>query len=92
MLFLSAKGRETAFKRGDLDSDAVVVVRGQGPKANGMLELYGLMPSLSIPQDKGSCSPRDRRPYEWCQRKVRRLIHVSPEALAGGVIGKIQTR
>lgn len=82
---------KTAFKRGDLDSDVVVVVRGQGPKANGMPELHGLTPSLSILQDKGFrvALVTDGR-MSGASGKVPAAIHVSPEAKAGGVIGKIQ--
>ena len=83
---------KTAFKRGDLDSDVVVVVRGQGPQANGMPELHGLTPSLSILQDKGFrvALVTDGR-MSGASGKVPAAIHVSPEAKAGGVIGKIQT-
>ncbi|MBC7506061.1 MAG: phosphogluconate dehydratase, partial [Sandarakinorhabdus sp.] len=43
----------TAFKAGELDRDVVVVVRFQGPRANGMPELHKLTPSLGVLQDRG---------------------------------------
>src|SRR3546814_6583244 len=42
-----------AFKAGELDRDVVVVVRFQGPRANGMPELHKLTPLLGVLQDKG---------------------------------------
>ena len=39
---------EQAFKKGELNCDVIVVVRFQGPKANGMPELHGLTSILSI--------------------------------------------
>ncbi len=37
-----------AFEAGLLDRDCVVVIRHQGPKANGMPELHKLMPPLGV--------------------------------------------
>jgi len=42
-----------AFQAGDLDRDVIVVVRYQGPKANGMPELHSLTPPLAVLQDRG---------------------------------------
>jgi phosphogluconate dehydratase len=42
-----------AFKAGELDRDVVVVVRFQGPRANGMPELHKLTPPLGVLQDRG---------------------------------------
>jgi len=42
-----------AFKEGRLSRDGVVVVRFQGPRANGMPELHKLTPSLASLQSKG---------------------------------------
>ena len=42
-----------AFKAGELERDVVVVVRFQGPRANGMPELHKLTPSLGVLQDRG---------------------------------------
>ena len=81
-----------AFNEGELNKDLIIVVRGQGPSANGMPELHGLTPSLSILQDKGFrvALVTDGR-MSGASGKVPAAIHVSPEAKAGGVIGKIQT-
>lgn len=83
---------KTAFDAGQLDRDVVVVVRGQGPKANGMPELHGLTPALSVLQDKGFrvALVTDGR-MSGASGKIPAAIHVSPEAKDGGVIGKIQT-
>jgi phosphogluconate dehydratase len=42
-----------AFKAGELDRDCAVVVRFQGPRANGMPELHKLTPTLGVLQDRG---------------------------------------
>jgi phosphogluconate dehydratase len=42
-----------AFAAGELDRDVVVVVRFQGPRANGMPELHKLTPPLGVLQDRG---------------------------------------
>src|SRR6056297_1018511 len=39
---------KAAFKAGEFTEDTVVVVRFQGPRANGMPELHGLTPTLSV--------------------------------------------
>ena len=41
-----------AFEAGLLDKDCVIVVRHQGPKANGMPELHKLMPPLGVLLDR----------------------------------------
>ena len=83
---------KTAFNAGQLDRNVVVVVRGQGPKANGMPELHGLTPALSVLQDKGFrvALVTDGR-MSGASGKVPAAIHVSPEAKDGGAISKIIT-
>jgi phosphogluconate dehydratase len=83
---------KTAFKAGELNRDVVVVVRGQGPKANGMPELHGLTPSLSVLQDQGYrvALVTDGR-MSGASGKVPAAIHVSPEAKDGGPLSRIQT-
>jgi len=80
-----------AFKAGELDQDAVVVVRFQGPRANGMPELHKLTPSLGALQDRGFrvALVTDGR-MSGASGKVPAAIHVSPEALAGGPIAKLR--
>jgi phosphogluconate dehydratase len=83
---------KTAFKAGELNRDVVVVVRGQGPKANGMPELHGLTPSLSVLQDQGYrvALVTDGR-MSGASGKVPAAIHVSPEAKDNGPLSRIQT-
>jgi phosphogluconate dehydratase len=74
-----------AFRAGELTTDTVVVVRYQGPKANGMPELHSLTPILAVLQDKGLkvALVTDGR-MSGASGKVPSAIHVSPEALDGG--------
>jgi phosphogluconate dehydratase len=83
---------KVAFHAGELNRDLIVVVRGQGPKANGMPELHGLTPSLSVLQDKGYrvALVTDGR-MSGASGKVPAAMHVTPEAKDGGVIAKIQS-
>ena len=83
---------KAAFQAGELNQDVVVVVRGQGPKANGMPELHGLTPSLSVLQDKGYrvALVTDGR-MSGASGKVPAAIHVSPEAKDGGPLSRIET-
>jgi phosphogluconate dehydratase len=80
-----------AFKAGELDHDAVVVVRFQGPRANGMPELHKLTPSLGVLLDKGFrvALVTDGR-MSGASGKIPAAIHVSPEALAGGPLAKLR--
>ncbi|QUM74159.1 phosphogluconate dehydratase [Sphingopyxis granuli] len=82
----------TAFKAGELDRDVVVVVRFQGPRANGMPELHKLTPALGVLQDRGHrvALLTDGR-MSGASGKVPAAIHLSPEALPGfdGVSGPL---
>ena len=80
-----------AFKAGELDRDVVVVVRFQGPAANGMPELHKLTPLLGVLQDRGFnvALLTDGR-MSGASGKVPAVIHVSPEALKGGDIAKLK--
>ncbi|WP_294352045.1 phosphogluconate dehydratase [uncultured Sphingomonas sp.] len=80
-----------AFKAGELDRDVVVVVRFQGPRANGMPELHKLTPPLGVLQNRGFkvALVTDGR-MSGASGKVPCAIHVSPEALGGGNIGLIR--
>ena len=81
-----------AFKAGELDRDVVVVVRFQGPRANGMPELHKLTPALGVLQDQGHrvALLTDGR-MSGASGKVPAAIHLSPEALPGfdGVSGPL---
>ena len=81
----------TAFKAGELDRDVVVVVRFQGPAANGMPELHKLTSPLGVLQDKGFkvAFVTDGR-MSGASGKIPSAIHVSPEAYHGGAIGKLK--
>ncbi|MGO4168046.1 phosphogluconate dehydratase [Novosphingobium sp. PhB55] len=80
-----------AFKAGELDRDVVVVVRHQGPRANGMPELHKLTPPLGVLQDRGFkvALVTDGR-MSGASGKVPAAIHVTPEALADGPIAYLQ--
>ena len=80
-----------AFQRGELERDVVVVVRFQGPRANGMPELHKLTPPLGVLQNRGFrvALVTDGR-MSGASGKVPCAIHVSPEALGGGAIGLIR--
>ena len=80
-----------AFKDGKLDRDVVVVLRFQGPRANGMPELHSLSPALGVLQDKGFkvAFVTDGR-MSGASGKTPAAIHVSPEALAGGPLAHVR--
>lgn len=79
------------FRSGELSRDCVVVVRFQGPRANGMPELHKLTPMLGALQDKGHkvALVTDGR-MSGASGKVPAAIHLSPEAAMGGAIAKVQ--
>jgi phosphogluconate dehydratase len=80
-----------AFAAGELDRDVAVVVRFQGPRANGMPELHKLTPALGILQDRGFAVLliTDGR-MSGASGKVPAAIHVSPEAALGGPIARLR--
>ena len=80
-----------AFKAGELNQDVVVVVRCQGPQANGMPELHKLTPALGVLQDKGFqvALVTDGR-MSGASGKVPAAIQLHPEACKGGLIAKIR--
>jgi phosphogluconate dehydratase len=91
VIFESQHDLQAAFEAGDLDKDCIVVVRFQGPKANGMPELHKLTPPLSVLQDKGYkvALVTDGR-MSGASGKVPAAIHVSPEAKEGGALARVQ--
>lgn len=80
-----------AFQAGELDRDLIVVVRFQGPRANGMPELHKLTPTLGVLQDRGHkvALVTDGR-MSGASGKVPAAIHVSPEALGGGPLSRLR--
>lgn len=82
---------KAAFEAGQLDRDCIVVVRFQGPKANGMPELHKLTPYLGVLQDRGYKVGlvTDGR-MSGASGKVPAAIHVYPEALDGGALARVR--
>ena len=80
-----------AFLAGELERDVVVIVRFQGPRANGMPELHKLTPPLGVLQDKGHAVAlvTDGR-MSGASGKVPAAIHCSPEALGGGPLAALR--
>jgi phosphogluconate dehydratase len=80
-----------SFGRGELDRDIVVVLRFQGPRANGMPELHKLSPALGVLQDRGHAVAlvTDGR-MSGASGKFPTALHVSPEALASGGLARLR--
>ena len=90
-IFHSQDAVKAAFKAGEFISDTVVVVRFQGPQANGMPELHSLTPILTVLQDRGlrMALITDGR-MSGASGKVPAAIHISPEAAAGGPLAQLR--
>ena len=90
-IFHSQDAVKAAFKAGEFTADTVIVLRFQGPRANGMPELHSLTPLLTILQDRGLkiALVTDGR-MSGASGKVPSAIHVSPEAALGGPLAKLQ--
>ena len=91
MVFDNQEDVKIAYNKGILNRDVIVVVKFQGPKANGMPELHALTPILSNIQDMGFkvALITDGR-MSGASGKVPSAIHITPEAIDGGIIAKIQ--
>lgn len=90
-IFHDQESVKAAFKAGELDKDFICVLRFQGPRANGMPELHGLTPVLGVLQDRGHkvALVTDGR-MSGASGKIPAAIHLSPEAVGGGPIAKLQ--
>ena len=90
-VFHTQQAVDDAFKAGELNRDVIVVVRFQGPRANGMPELHKLTPPLGVLQDKGYrvALVTDGR-MSGASGKVPAAIHITPEALNGGALGLVE--
>ncbi len=90
-IFHDQNAVKDAFKAGEFTSDTVVVVRFQGPQANGMPELHSLTPTLTVLQDRGLkvALVTDGR-MSGASGKVPAAIHVAPEAAAGGPLARLR--
>jgi phosphogluconate dehydratase len=91
MVFNSQQELEDAFKADKLNRDLVAVVRFQGPRGNGMPELHKLITHLSITMDRGYKVGlvTDGR-LSGASGKVPFAIHCTPEAVAGGLLNKVE--
>ncbi|MFD1797521.1 phosphogluconate dehydratase [Paracoccus aurantiacus] len=80
-----------AFKAGEFTEDTIVVVRFQGPAANGMPELHSLTPILAVLQDRGLrvALVTDGR-MSGASGKVPAAIHLAPEAAKGGPLARVR--
>ncbi|MFA5539509.1 MAG: dihydroxy-acid dehydratase, partial [Gemmobacter sp.] len=80
-----------AFRRGEFTADTVIVLRFQGPRANGMPELHALTPVLSVLQERGLrvALVTDGR-MSGASGKVPAAIHLSPEAAEGGPLARLR--
>ena len=89
-VFIDQNDVQVAYDAGELNQDCVIVVKYQGPKANGMPELHKLMPVLANLQDAGYkvALLTDGR-LSGASGKVPAALHVCPEALLGGAIDAI---
>ena len=90
-VFDSQAAFHAAFKAGQLTGDLVIVLRNQGPRANGMPELHGLMPPLGVMQARGQrvALLTDGR-LSGASGKILSALHVTPEAQAGGLLGRLR--
>ncbi|GAA3851278.1 phosphogluconate dehydratase [Saccharothrix violaceirubra] len=90
-VFTSQEAFGVAFKAGELDRDVVVVVRQQGPRANGMPELHKLVPALGVLMDRGFkvALVTDGR-MSGASGKIPAAIQVTPEAAVGGPLALVR--
>ena len=80
-----------AFGNNELNKDTIIIIRGQGPSANGMPELHKLTSPLNVLQSKGFVIAiiTDGR-MSGASGSVPAVIHVTPEAIHNGPIALIK--
>ncbi|MFD1149106.1 phosphogluconate dehydratase [Saccharothrix hoggarensis] len=90
-VFTSQEAFSAAFHAGELERDVVVVVRQQGPQANGMPELHKLTPALGVLMDRGFkvALVTDGR-MSGASGKIPAAIQVTPEAAVGGPLARVR--
>ncbi len=90
-IFEDQEAVKQAWRDDAFTEDTVVVVRFQGPKANGMPELHSLTPTLSVLLDRGLkvALVTDGR-MSGASGKVPAAIHISPEAADGGPLARLR--
>jgi phosphogluconate dehydratase len=91
IVFDTQEQLQEAFKAGQLERDFIAVVRFQGPAACGMPELHKLTPPLGVLQGRGFkvALVTDGR-MSGASGKIPAAIHVSPEVMHGGPLGKVR--
>ena len=89
-VFTTQRAFDEAFLAGELNTDVVVVLRDQGPKANGMPELHGLTPALGVLMDRGFqvALLTDGR-MSGASGKIPAAIQLTPEAADGGPLARL---
>lgn len=90
-VFNSQHDVERAYHAGEFTQDTIIVVRFNGPSANGMPELHKLMPILGnlLQQGHEVALVTDGR-LSGASGKVPAVIHVCPEAQKGGPLAFLQ--
>lgn len=90
-IFRDEASVQHAYQAGLLQGDLVLVVRFQGPRANGMPELHKLMPLLANLQAAGQrvALVTDGR-LSGASGQVAAALHVTPEAACGGALAKLR--
>jgi len=90
-VFTTQEAFAEAFRAGELERDVVVVVRNQGPQANGMPELHKLTPPLGVLMDRGHkvAIVTDGR-MSGASGKIPAAIQLTPEAAVGGPLGRVR--
>src|SRR5687767_5219996 len=89
-VFESQEALAAALKAG-IEGDFIAVIRGQGPRANGMPELHKLIPAMSGLLAKGRrvAIVTDGR-MSGASGKVPSAIHLTPESAADGPISRLR--
>jgi phosphogluconate dehydratase len=90
-VFTNQEGFADAFRAGQLEHDVVIVLRNQGPRANGMPELHGLTPALGVLLDRGYqvALVTDGR-MSGASGKIPSAIQLTPEAAVGGPLARVR--
>ncbi|WP_114965137.1 phosphogluconate dehydratase [Alkalilacustris brevis] len=90
-IFADQYAVQAAFRAGEFTQDCIIVVRFQGPRANGMPELHMLTPLLGVLLGRGLkvALVTDGR-MSGASGKVPAAIHVSPEAAEGGPLARLR--
>lgn len=90
-VFESLEQFQAAFKANSIRENTIIVVRNQGPMANGMPELHSLMPAMGVLESRGLrvALLTDGR-LSGASGKVLSALHVTPEAKEGGPISKLR--